>query len=212
MTATSRRAPRTVRREAVLGSRTPPPACDQRLQAACSHFDQAAEDRSTPEPVVNRLGDRRFPGVADAAAALERPMLVVVREIRREHFPQVPSPKISMRSVSSSGRSTRRSAMQFARGHRGGICTAIPASMSTASNDAASCPARSRMRNRNLATCSPSDRRSPHRCATPATSDSGRARGRRARRWCTGRWMSAAWQVSARHDGEDCEDLYTGVA
>jgi hypothetical protein len=36
---------------------------------------------------------------------------------------------------------TRRSAKQFARGHRGGILTtAIPASFSTVSNEAANCP------------------------------------------------------------------------
>src|SRR5690349_8204821 len=44
---------------------------------------------------------------------------------------------------------TRRSAKQFARGHRGGILTtSMPASARTASNDTANCPARSRTRNR----------------------------------------------------------------
>ena len=60
-------------------------------------------------------------------------------------------PKISMRSVSSVRTvNTRRSAKQFARGHRGVILTtSMPASASTASNEAANCPARSRTRNRN---------------------------------------------------------------
>jgi hypothetical protein len=55
------------------------------------------------------------------------------------------SPKISIWSVSSVRTvNTRRSAKQFARGHRGGILTtSIPASANTASNEAANCPARS---------------------------------------------------------------------
>ena len=44
---------------------------------------------------------------------------------------------------------TKRSAKQFARGHRGGIFTvSIPAPARTASNDAVNWPARSRTRNR----------------------------------------------------------------
>src|SRR6187551_1143757 len=55
-----------------------------------------------------------------------------------------------MRSVSSLLTvKTKRSAKQFARGHRGGIFTAsIPAPARTASNDAVDWPARSRTRNR----------------------------------------------------------------
>src|SRR3954471_5486964 len=58
-----------------------------------------------------------------------------------------------MRSVTSVRTvNTRRSAKQFARGHRGGILTtSMPASAKTASNEAVNCPARSRTRNRNRA-------------------------------------------------------------
>ena len=51
-----------------------------------------------------------------------------------------------MRSVTSVRMvRTRRSAKQFARGHRGGILTtSMPASAKAASNEAANCPARSR--------------------------------------------------------------------
>ena len=51
--------------------------------------------------------------------------------------PTRPSPKISMRSVTSARTvRTKRSAKQFARGHRGGILTtSMPASARTASND-----------------------------------------------------------------------------
>src|SRR4051795_13170565 len=62
-----------------------------------------------------------------------------------------------MRSVNSVRTvNTRRSAKQFARGHRGGILTtSMPASANTASNESVNWPARSRTRNRNRATCSP---------------------------------------------------------
>src|SRR5512133_807604 len=58
-----------------------------------------------------------------------------------------------MRSVSSVlAVSTKRSAKQFARGQRGGICAvSIRAPARTASNDAVNWPARSRTRNRKAA-------------------------------------------------------------
>src|SRR4051794_16839454 len=103
------------------------------------------------------LGDRRSrTGWAQLERSM-RPLAVVMRGVLGQHPAEVPLPKISIRSVSSVRTVlTRRSAKQFARGQRGGILTtSIPASASTASNEAANCPARSRTRNRNRPTCSP---------------------------------------------------------
>src|SRR5690242_21512099 len=53
-----------------------------------------------------------------------RPLAAVVRSVGGEHAAQVSYPKISIRSVSSARTvNTKRSAKQFARGHRGGILT-----------------------------------------------------------------------------------------
>jgi hypothetical protein len=54
---------------------------------------------------------------------------------------------------------TRHSVKEFARGQRGWILHDVDARIaSTASNAAVNCPARSRTRNRNRATCSPRSR------------------------------------------------------
>ena len=67
-----------------------------------------------------------------------RPPGVVTGGVYGKYLAQVPLAKISIRSVTSVGMvNTRRSAKQFARGHRGGIVTtAMPASAITASNEA----------------------------------------------------------------------------
>ena len=83
-----------------------------------------------------------------------RPRAVVVGRVPGKHLVQVSLAEISMRSVTSVLTvNTKRSAKQFARGHRGGILTtSTPTSARTArtartaTNDAVNCPARSRMR------------------------------------------------------------------
>jgi hypothetical protein len=68
-----------------------------------------------------------------------RPPGVAMGGVYGKYFAQVLLAKISIRSVTSVRMvDTRRSAKQFARGHRGGIfTTAMPASAIIASNDAA---------------------------------------------------------------------------
>src|ERR687890_455439 len=81
------------------------------------------------------------------------PSAVVVRAVPDKDGPQVPLAE-DQNAVRDSvlAVSTKRSAKQFARGHRGGILTvAIPAPARTASKAVVNWPARSRTRNRKVA-------------------------------------------------------------
>ena len=100
---------------------------------------------------MNRLGNRRCWARRPQPQRPMRPRGVVVSGVHGKHLAQVPLTEIIIRSVTSVRTvNTKRSAKQFARGHRGGILTtSMPASAMTASNEAVNCPARSRTRNRN---------------------------------------------------------------
>ena len=115
-------------------------ALDQRfLGSGFVLVDEPAEDWLTPDLAVARLGNRRCWARWPQLQRSMRPRGVVVRSVGGEHSTQVSFPEDHIRSVTSVRTvRTKRSAKQFARGHRGGILTtSIPASAITASNEAA---------------------------------------------------------------------------
>jgi hypothetical protein len=113
-------------------------AADQRFSSrGLVLVDQAADNRSTSDPAVDRLEDGRFRTWRAQLQCSVRPMSVVMHRIPVKYAAQVSFPEDQhFRSVSSVRTvNTRRSAKQFARGHRGGILiTSMPAPASTASN------------------------------------------------------------------------------
>jgi hypothetical protein len=114
-------------------------AADQRFSSrGLVLVDQAADNRSTSDPAVDRLEDGRFRTWRAQLQCSVRPMSVVMHRIPVKYAAQVSFPE-DQRSGVSSVRTVnpRRSAKQFARGHRGGILTtSMPAPASTASNEA----------------------------------------------------------------------------
>ena len=113
--------------------------------------DQPSEDRSAPDSLAVEMQGGMIGAWRAKLECSMWPSAVVVGAVPREDGRRCRSPKIRMRSVSSVlAVRTKRSAKQFARGHRGGIFTvSIPAPARTASNEVVNWPARSRTRNRN---------------------------------------------------------------
>jgi hypothetical protein len=131
-------------------------AADQWLSRRGLVLDQAAEDRSTSDPAVDRLGGRALPGVAGAAAVLDAADACCSAQRRSRARRRCCSPKISIWSVSSVRTSTQAIGEAVrSRASRRDLDDPIACIGSTASNDAVNCPARSRRRNRKRATCWP---------------------------------------------------------
>jgi hypothetical protein len=83
---------------------------DLRFSGRCLVLvDQAAEDRSTPDPAVDRLGESRWRARRAELQRSMRPLGVVVRFIRGKHPAQVSLPEDHGRTAGRTPRPARRS-------------------------------------------------------------------------------------------------------
>ena len=143
---------------AVRGSRTPIFGSDQRLsRRGFVLVDQSAEDRSAPDPAIDRLGDKRFRTRRTQLQRSMWPPRVVMHGVPGKYPAKVLLAE-DQHPVGEFGADGQYEAFseavrpRTARRDFDNLDTGIA---STASNEAVNCPARSRTRNRNRPTCWP---------------------------------------------------------